>query len=174
MIKYALVCEKSHSFESWFPDSGSFERLARRGLVACPECDSSKVAKAVMAPAVLGAKKSQAPVEVAPANVALIDERQQRLRELAKELRQEIMTKTDDVGHRFPDEARAIHAGEAPVRSIRGQATVEEAKSLLEEGVGVLPIPHVPDELNSSRPNFRRSRLAGTARSFDSLTARRA
>jgi hypothetical protein len=149
MIKYALVCEKSHSFESWFPDSESFERLARRGLVACPECDSTRVAKALMAPAVLGAKKAEAPAEAAPrANIALFDERQQRLREFAKELRQEIMAKTDDVGRRFPDEARAIHAGDAPVRSIRGQATVEEAKALLDEGVGVLPIPHVPDELN--------------------------
>lgn len=149
MIKYALACEKSHSFESWFPDSESFERLARRGLVVCPECDSTRVAKALMAPAVLGAKKAQMPAEAAPpANVALFDERQQRLRELAKELRQEIMAKTDDVGRRFPDEARAIHAGDAPVRSIRGQATVEEAKALLEDGVGVLPIPHVPDELN--------------------------
>ena len=149
MIKYALVCEKSHSFESWFPDSESFERLARRGLVACPECDSKQVAKALMAPAVLGGKKAQTPPEAGPpANVALFDDRQQRLRELAKVLRQEIMAKTDDVGRRFPDEARAIHAGDAPVRSIRGQATVEEAKALLEEGVGVLPIPHVPDELN--------------------------
>jgi hypothetical protein len=149
MIKYALVCENSHSFESWFPDSESFERLARRGLVACPECDSTQVAKALMAPAVLGGKKVQTPTEAAPpANLALFDERQQRLRELAKELRQEIMAKTDDVGRRFPDEARAIHAGDAPVRSIRGQATVEEAKALLEEGVGVLPIPHIPDELN--------------------------
>jgi hypothetical protein len=150
MIKYALVCEKNHSFESWFPDSESFDRLARRGLVACPECDSTRVAKALMAPAVVGAKKAKAPAaaEAAPANVALIDDRQQRLRELAKELRQEIMTKTDDVGRRFPEEARAIHAGEAPQRSIRGQATVEEARALLEDGVGVLPIPQVPDELN--------------------------
>jgi hypothetical protein len=149
MIKYALVCEKSHSFESWFPDSASFERLARRGLVACPECDSTRVAKALMAPAVLGAKKAQTPAEAAPpANVALVDERQQRLRDLAKELRQEILSKTDDVGRRFPEEARAIHAGDAPMRSIRGQASVEEAKALLEEGVGILPIPLVPDELN--------------------------
>jgi hypothetical protein len=148
MIKYALVCEKNHSFESWFPDSESFDRLTRRGLVACAECDSIKIGKALMAPAVVGAKKAKAVVEAAPTDVALIDERQQRLRDLAKELRQEIMTKTDDVGLRFPDEARAIHAGEAPQRSIRGQATPEEARALLEEGVGVLPIPHVPDELN--------------------------
>jgi hypothetical protein len=157
MIKYALICEKSHSFESWFPDSESFDRLARRGLVACPECDSTRVAKALMAPAVVGGKKAARAeaqpaesqrAESAPANVALIDERHQRLRELAKELRQEIMTKTDDVGRRFPEEARAMHVGDAPLRSIRGQATVEEARALLEEGVGVLPIPQIPDELN--------------------------
>ena len=152
MIKYALICDKNHSFESWFPDSQSFDRLARRGLVACPECDSTRVGKALMAPAVVGGKKAARaagqPAEAASANVALIDERHQRLRELAKELRQEIMTKTDDVGRRFPEEARAMHVGETPVRSIRGQATIEEARALLEEGVGVLPIPQIPDELN--------------------------
>jgi hypothetical protein len=146
MIKYSLVCEKDHTFESWFPDSASFDRLAAGGLISCPECHSSRVAKAMMAPAVVGAKKRS--VEPAPANVALIDERQQRLREMAKELRQVIMTKTEDVGPRFPEEARAIHAGDAPQRSIRGQATAEEARALVEEGVSVLPIPHLPEEFN--------------------------
>jgi hypothetical protein len=149
MIKYSLLCEKDHRFESWFPDSASFDRLAAGRLVTCPECHSSRIAKAVMAPAVVGAKKNRKPsAEPAPANVALIDERQQRLREMAKELRQEIMTKTEDVGPRFPEEARAIHTREAPQRSIRGQATAEEARALIEEGVGVLPIPHLPEEFN--------------------------
>src|SRR5580658_6267492 len=136
MIKYSLLCEKDHSFESWFPDSAAFDRLAADGLVACPECNSSRVAKALMAPAVVGAKRTEKPTaEPAPStNVALIDERHKRLREMAKELRQEIMTKTDDVGARFPEEARAIHAGDAPQRSIRGQATADEARSLIEEG----------------------------------------
>jgi hypothetical protein len=148
MIKYALVCDKDHAFESWFPDSESFDRLARWGLVACPECDSARVAKAPMAPAVVGGKKVAAAAEQSQANVALVDERHRRLRELAKELRQEIMTKTDDVGRRFPEEARAIQTGEAPQRSIRGEATLEEARALIEEGIGVLPIPHMPDEMN--------------------------
>jgi hypothetical protein len=149
MIKYSLTCEKDHSFDSWFPDSASFDRLAKRGLVVCPECNSSRVGKALMAPAVVGAKKRDKPAaEPAPANVALVDERHRRLREMAKELRQEIMAKTDDVGPRFPDEARAIHAGDAPQRSIRGQATADEARALIEEGVGVLPIPNIPEELN--------------------------
>jgi hypothetical protein len=156
MIKYALVCHKQHSFESWFPDSRSFDRLAKDGLLTCPECNSSRVSKALMAPAVVASKKrAQKPrgegrpaAEAPPANVAMIDDGQKRLRELAKELRQEIMAKTDDVGARFPEEARAIHAGDAPHRSIRGQATIDEAKALLEEGVGVLPIPAIPEDFN--------------------------
>jgi hypothetical protein len=150
MIKYSLVCNKQHAFESWFPDSRSFDRLAKSGLLVCPECNSSRVSKALMAPAVVASKKkAQKPkAEAPPTNVAMIDEGQKRLRELANELRQEIMAKTDDVGARFPAEARAIHAGDAPQRSIRGQATVDEARALIEEGVGVLPIPSVPDDFN--------------------------
>jgi hypothetical protein len=105
-----------------------------------------------MAPAVVGGKKiDKAAVgapEAAASNVALVDEKHQRLREMAKALRHEIMTKTDDVGARFPEEARAIHAGDAPQRSIRGQATAEEARALVEEGVGFLPIPFIPEEFN--------------------------
>jgi hypothetical protein len=155
MIKYSLNCDKEHAFESWFPDSAAFDRLAKRGLVVCPECNSSRVTKALMAPAVVGAKKAEKPVaavepapEPAAANVALVDEKHQRLREMAKALRQEIMAKTDDVGSRFPEEARAIHVGDAPQRSIRGQATADEAKALIDEGIGVLPIPFIPEEFN--------------------------
>jgi hypothetical protein len=151
MIKYSLTCEKEHAFESWFPDSAAFDRLAKRGLVVCPECNSARVSKALMAPAVVGAKKAEKPaaaVEPAPANVALVDEKHQRLREMAKALRHEIIAKTDDVGSRFPEEARAIHVGDAPQRSIRGQATADEAKALIDEGIGVLPIPFIPEEFN--------------------------
>jgi len=150
MIKYSLQCESDHAFESWFADSASFERQVKRGLVACPTCNSSRVGKALMAPAVLGAKKSDNKTGggPTPANIALVDDRHQRLREMANELRQEIIAKTDDVGRRFPEEARAIHLGDAPFRSIRGQATTEEAKALIEEGVGVMPIPPAPEDLN--------------------------
>ena len=142
MIKYALACENEHGFESWFPDSDSYDKQALRGLIACPECNSTRVAKAIMAPAIAAGR----PAPTAP--VALLDERQQRLREIARHLRQEIITNTDDVGAKFPQEARAIHEGEAPPRSIRGQATLEEARALIEDGVGVLPLPTLPDEFN--------------------------
>ncbi len=149
MIKYALACEKDHSFESWFPDSGSYETQARRGLIACPVCASTRVSKAIMAPAIVGGQKAeQRPIEASPGPVALLDERQQRLREMTRRLRDEIVAKTDDVGRKFPEEARAIHEGDAPARSIRGQATPEEARALIDEGVGVLPLPFLPDEFN--------------------------
>jgi hypothetical protein len=149
MIKYALVCDKDHSFESWFPSGDSYETQARRGLIACPVCASIRVSKAIMAPAIVGSQKAERKaVEASAAPVALLDERQQRLREIARHIRQEIIANTDDVGTKFPEEARAIHDGEAPARSIRGQATAEEARALIEDGVGVLPLPFLPDEFN--------------------------
>jgi hypothetical protein len=149
MIKFALVCDQDHSFESWFPDGGAYDVQARRGLIACPVCHSTRVSKAIMAPAIVSRQKAERrPQEAAPAPVALLDERQQRLRDMARHLRKEILANTDDVGAKFPEEARAIHDGDKPARSIRGQATAEEARALIEEGVGVLPMPFLPEEFN--------------------------
>jgi hypothetical protein len=149
MIKYALACDHQHAFESWFPDSDSYDKQVRRGLVACPECGSQRVSKAIMAPAVVGGQKAgPRQAEDAAGPVALLDERQQRLREAMRRLREEIVANTQDVGRKFPEEARAIHEGAAPARSIRGQATTEEARTLIEEGVGVLPLPPLSGEFN--------------------------
>jgi len=150
MIKFSLACDKGHGFESWFPDGAAYEKQARRGLIACPHCGSTAVAKAIMAPAVVGAARparSEAEPS-APVPVALIDERQRALREAMRELKREIEARTDDVGAKFPEVARAIHAGDAPERAIRGQASRAEIKALLDEGVDVLPMPFVPDEFN--------------------------
>jgi len=149
MIKFALRCDNEHGFESWFPDGASFDVQARRGLIACPVCASTRVSKAIMAPSVLSGRKSESrPDEARRVPVTLLDERQQRLRSMVRELRHEIETQTDDVGVKFPQIARAIHDGDAPARAIRGQASVEEAKALIEDGIGVLPLPFLPDDLN--------------------------
>lgn len=143
MIKFTLVCERDHEFESWFPDGESFETQARRGLVQCALCDSRSVSKALMAPAV----RTSRPDEAARP-VALLDEKQQELRAALVAVRKAVEANTDDVGRRFADVARSIHLGDEPERAIRGQATPAEARALLEEGIGVLPIPVLPDETN--------------------------
>ena len=148
MIKYALACEKGHEFESWFPSAAAYDEQARRGLVVCPQCGSSRVAKAIMAPAVVGAARAHTAPAEAPAEVALLDRRQRALRDAVRALRREIETNTDDVGTKFAEVARLMHAGETPERPIRGQATGAEVEALLEEGVDVLPMPAAPDELN--------------------------
>jgi hypothetical protein len=164
MIKYALICEADHEFESWFPDSASYDKQVKRGLVACPLCDSVKVSKAIMAPNVARKDQDRAiaadnddvptPTPAAAASapqvqdIALLDEQQQHLRGMIRELHEKIVANTDDVGENFPEEARKMHDGETPARSIRGKASFEEARELLEDGIPVLPIPDLPEERN--------------------------
>ncbi|MCW5693055.1 MAG: DUF1178 family protein [Pseudolabrys sp.] len=152
MIKYALACDKGHSFESWFADSAAYDKQAKRGLVTCPQCGSAKVEKAIMAPRVSGARKRSASQEitVAPekAPVAVMSPVEQELRAKLKELREHIVKNADNVGEKFPEEARKIHYGETEHRSIYGVASIEDAKELAEEGIDVHPIPLLPDERN--------------------------
>jgi hypothetical protein len=147
MIKFTLACEHAHQFESWFPDNASYEEQARRGFVVCPECDSHRVAKAPMAPAVL-TRRRNAPAETPAQPTALLDEKAKALREAMGALRREIEARTDDVGTAFAGVARAMHAGETPERAIRGKADFGEVKALLEDGIRVAPIPMLPDEAN--------------------------
>src|ERR1700761_3079316 len=145
MIKYALGCAEGHAFDSWFPDSAAYDKQRKRGFVACPECGSTRVDKAIMAPAVVGGDRTSS-VEVSQG--IAVDDPRRRAREFYLRMRREIEANTDDVGAKFPETARAIHLGEEPERAIRGRASLAEAKSLLEDGVGVLPLPMLEDELN--------------------------
>lgn len=144
MIKYSLACDGGHVFESWFRDSDGYEKQAKRGFVSCPDCGSTQVQKTIMAPAV--ARKDRA--EPAGEAVTLLDDKQVELREKLRELRAQIEASTDDVGERFPEEARKMHEGAAPERSIRGRASLAETKALLEEGIPVLPLPGLPEDRN--------------------------
>ena len=160
MIRYALVCEHKHSFEIWFSDSADYDRQRKRGLVTCPTCDSKKVDKAIMAPAIsrAGRKRSQ-PIEApqaapeatstaAPENVAMISPQEQEFRSKLKELRDHLIKNADNVGKSFPEEARKMHYGEIEHRSIYGEASPQEAKDLVDEGIEFHPIPVLPDERN--------------------------
>ncbi|MEJ1969823.1 MAG: DUF1178 family protein [Rhizomicrobium sp.] len=135
MIVYNLRCRNAHEFEGWFRDSAAFDAQAKSGKITCPVCDSRKVEKAIMAPAVAGAKKSTA-----------TEARQ--LRQFMTGLRRYVQENADYVGPSFAEEARKIHYGEAEHRHIYGEATVEEAKELVEEGVDVAPLPPDLDGAN--------------------------
>ena len=159
MIRYSLSCDKGHSFESWFADSSAFDKQAKRGLVTCPHCGSAKVEKAIMAPRLSStAKKRKTPVEAPDAPtpgkaqenqpVAMISPLEQEFRAKLKELREHIVKNADDVGQKFPEEARKMHYGETEHRSIYGEASTEDAKALHEEGIEFLPLPVLPDDRN--------------------------
>jgi hypothetical protein len=161
MIRYALVCERGHDFESWFQDSAAYEKQVKRALVTCPNCGSAKVEKAIMAPRLsTAAKKGNAAIEApaapaerpiaptAPAPVAMISPQEQEFRAKLKELRDHLTKTADNVGTKFPEEARKMHYGETEHRSIYGVASPEEAKELSEEGIEFHPLPSLPDERN--------------------------
>lgn len=144
MIRFALVCDNGHNFESWFASNASYHFQIENNLVSCPHCNVVKVSKAVMAPAV--ARKKRASATPPKQEVALLGQADHELRDMARELRAKIVAATEDVGADFPKEARRIHDGEAPERAIRGQASLEEARALLEDGVSVLPVPATPED----------------------------
>lgn len=147
MIRFALVCDNGHDFESWFASNESYDFQIEHDLVTCPHCSVAKINKAVMAPAVSRSRSRSRKKAAAPKqNVALIGEGDAELRQMARELHAKIVASTDDVGAEFPAEARKIHDGDAPERAIRGQASPEEARDLLDDGVSILPIPILPDE----------------------------
>ena len=146
MILYTLACEAGHRFDSWFRDSAAFDDQAARHLVSCPVCRSTAVAKTIMAPAVVGGRPE--PDAPAPVHVALLDEPRQALRAAVKAFRDHVLSRGKDVGRQFPDEARRMHDGDIPYEPIHGQASPAEARGLLEDGVMILPLPSLPEELN--------------------------
>ena len=160
MIHYALICEKGHSFESWFADSAAYDKQAKRKQVACPHCGSAKVEKAIMAPRLASSNKGPAPIEAppqpetpapapaAPAPVAMLSPQEREVRAKLKELRDHLTKNADNVGAKFPEQARKMHYGEIEHRSIYGEATPEDAKALAEEGIEFHPLPILPDDRN--------------------------
>jgi hypothetical protein len=157
MIRYTLICEKRHEFESWFADSGAFDKQAKRKLVNCPQCGSAEVEKAIMAPSLAGKRRreprpeqSVAPSPPAPETspVAMISPQEREIRTKLKELRDHLTKNADHVGAKFPEEARKMHYGEIEHRSIYGEASPQDAKDLAEEGIEFHPLPILPDERN--------------------------
>lgn len=156
MIRYNLRCERGHAFESWFQSSQAYEAQEKRKLVNCPSCGSAKVERAIMAPQIVS-KKSRERALVAPAaateattpaSTPLMMAQDRELRAKLRELRDHIVQNADNVGERFPVEARKMHYGDIEHRPIYGEASPEEARSLIDEGVEVSPLPVLPDDRN--------------------------
>ena len=164
MIRYSLHCERRHEFDIWFQNSADYDSQSKRGLVTCPACGSAKVEKALMAPSLgRGTKKgASAPApEVAPAPepaatppaesktpVAMVSPQEKEFCAKLKELRDHLTKNAENVGAKFPEEARKMHYGEKEHRSIYGEASPQDAKELLEEGVELHPLPVLPEERN--------------------------
>ena len=135
MIVYNLRCTNGHEFEGWFQNADAFELQSTQRKLLCPMCDTHKVEKAIMSPAVAGTRKS----------VSAKDELK-KMRQFVTGMRKYVEENAEYVGPKFPEEARKIHYGETEERHIYGEATLKDAKDLIVEGVDVAPLPPDLDE----------------------------
>ncbi|WP_439617995.1 DUF1178 family protein [Shinella sp.] len=142
MIRYELSCDNGHTFEGWFGSADDFDRQQKMALVSCPTCGSAHVAKRLMAPSVSTARKRERRQEL------VVQAGQKEMMGKLREIVTAIRANSEDVGERFPEEARKIHYGETEQRGLIGRASAEEVRDLLEEGVEVAPLPVLPDETN--------------------------
>jgi hypothetical protein len=141
MISFSLRCDGGHEFEAWFRNNADFDGQQERGLVACPHCGSKGVTKALMAPAVSTGRRKE--------KMALaMGEEQKKVLMRLKQLSEKLREGSEDVGQKFAEEARKIHFGETEARSIHGEASLDEARALAEEGVEFMPLPTFPDDVN--------------------------
>jgi hypothetical protein len=136
VIAYSLRCHKGHEFEGWFRNSAAFDEQSGSGHLLCPSCNSAKIEKAIMAPAVSGTKKTAKKPDP------------KQMRQFATGLRKYVQENADYVGPKFAEEARKIHYGEVPERQIYGEASQREAQELVDEGVDVALLPPDIDGAN--------------------------
>ncbi len=158
MIKYRLQCKKGHEFESWFSNSAGYDKQVKRGLVSCPQCGSSKVSKTLMSPSVstrgrsrdTDREREQERETPAPAPLTEGDAKrlavQKEMIEVMRKVRRHVEANAEYVGPRFAEEARKMHHEETEARGIYGEASLDEAKELAEEGIDVLPLPRLPED----------------------------
>ncbi len=152
MIRYALCCAKGHEFEAWFANSAAYDKQRAKGAVRCPDCATSRVEKALMAPRIskgsAAATRGEAGKDAASPKEQSTPHLPAEVRAAMRKLRDEIVAKADYVGPRFAEEARKIHYEEAADRNVWGEASADDARELLEEGISILPLPKLPEDEN--------------------------
>jgi hypothetical protein len=141
MIRFALVCSEAHEFEGWFRDNADFDRQQKHNMVSCPVCETQSIGKAIMAPSV-STSRSQEKITLA------MGEDQRRMMSEMRAMTQKMKAGADYVGDKFADEARKIHDGDTEPRGIYGEATNEEARALIEDGIDFMPLPSFPEDHN--------------------------
>jgi hypothetical protein len=144
MIRYSLRCENEHEFDSWFQSVAASDALLQAGRVECPNCGSSNIDKGLMAPNVAKRGDLEGGAAQPTAMMTGADPDRARFERAVRKIKAEVERNSDYVGDKFATEARRMHLGDAPVRSIHGEARPEEARSLIEDGVPVLPLPFIP------------------------------
>jgi len=159
MIRYRLKCKKGHEFDAWFASSAAYDKQAKRKLVECPDCGSTQVDKAIMAPALSASTKKRRSPQPVPAESTTVTNTlppeaaaqlalQRQMLAAMRKIRDEVVSNADNVGEKFAEEARKIHYREVEPRGIYGQATDEEARALHDEGIEFHPLPVLPDDHN--------------------------
>ena len=142
LINYSLRCDAGHQFEGWFSSSADFDRQSEAGYVSCPHCESKAVSKLLMAPNVTTGRQKDRTQAV------VMDTVRRDMMDKLKEAVREVRANAEDVGEKFPEEARKIHYGEAEARGILGRASLEEAQALTEEGIEISALPDLPEDAN--------------------------
>jgi hypothetical protein len=150
MIRYDLVCDNGHAFDGWFRDSAAYDEQAAKKLVSCSDCGSTEVQKQLMAPRLPAKSNRKVDKTEAPQKMLAgpVDPRAAMMMKMMRDLRKEVERTAEHVGDKFAEEARKIHYGEAEKRGIYGEATGEDAKALIDEGIEVHPLPWLPDDAN--------------------------
>ena len=151
MIVYDLECEHSHCFEGWFGSAGDFDTQVASKILCCPVCNSGNVVRRPSASYVNTGAVEKAPREKQKSFAAGVPEHYANLSpEMVARIIEHIVKNTEDVGHKFPEEARKIHYNEAPERHIRGTASAHDVESLREEGIDVVSLPVPPHRVTKT------------------------
>ena len=139
MIHYNLKCNDDHTFNSWFDSVDAFDKLEKTKMLSCPVCGSDEIKRAIMSPQVSSSKTKQAVSLSKPAS---------EIEKKISEARKKIESESENVGKNFAPEARAMHEGDSPVRSIYGETKIKDAKSLIDDGIPVIPLPWIKRQTN--------------------------
>jgi len=139
MIHYNLKCKNNHTFSSWFDSLEAFDKLEKTNMLSCPSCGSDDIKRAIMSPQVSPSRTKQTVSLTKPAS---------EIEKKISDARKKIEAESEDVGKNFASEARAMHEGDSHIRSIYGEAKIKDAKSLIDDGIPVIPLPWTKRQTN--------------------------